>query len=117
MVPATSPAGGLVEGPNSLAGSSCHHSVQTGHEDSRYLTPNLFTQHRLKGLERLKFLQGVLCSKPPTPATPTTGPSDPEADTIGGPSHTHIHLAQLRTFWNKAQPSQPGLERVPIRTL
>lgn len=57
MVPATSPAGGLVEGPNSLAGSSCHHSVQTGHEDSRYLTPNLFTQHRLKGLERLKFFK------------------------------------------------------------
>lgn len=75
MVPATSRW--LVEGPNSLAGSSCYHSVQTGHEDSRYLTPNLLTQHRLKGLERLKelsFFKGVLCSKPTTPVTPTTGP-------------------------------------------
>lgn len=66
MVPATSQVGGLVKGPNSLVGSGCHLSVQTGHEDIRYLTSNLFTQHRLKGLERLEklsFCKGVLCSK------------------------------------------------------
>lgn len=119
-MPAASTASGLVERPNSLAGSGCHFSVQAGHKDSRYLTSNLFSQHKLKGLERLpggvKFLQRYPVFQTPTPATPITGPSNPEAATIRGPSHMHTHLAQLRNFWNKVQPSQPDLERATIST-